>query len=185
MQGGRAADRTDLAELSEYSTSVVQRVYDGGEPMVVTGTEEGQKLGSESAVVFDLRSIMAAPLKLRDETMGVVYFDSRLAKGLFTEGDSDVLMAVGNHIAVAFETARLARVEAEKRVLEKDLALTAAVQSFFLPKQHRRNVGRFELVGSTGPHRSAAATGGGTRSGARAAAGCSWATSPATARPRP
>jgi serine phosphatase RsbU (regulator of sigma subunit) len=62
-----------------------------------------------------------------------VYLDSRLAKGLFTHDDLDVLVAIGQHLAIAVETARSARVEAERQELERELALTAAVQSMFFP----------------------------------------------------
>ena len=43
----------------------------GREALVVTGTEEGAALGSRSAVVYGLRSIMVAPLEIDDRLVGV------------------------------------------------------------------------------------------------------------------
>jgi diguanylate cyclase (GGDEF)-like protein len=41
----------------------------------------------------------------------VVYLDSRIAKGVFTDEDIDILTAVTRHIAVSLETARAAQLE--------------------------------------------------------------------------
>src|SRR5206468_2807038 len=97
-------------------------------------SDEGEVLGSKSAVAHNLRSIIAAPLLLRDAALGVVYLDSRLAKGIFTRDDVSVLGAICNHVAIAFETSRIANVELEKKAFEKDIALAATVQTLFLPK---------------------------------------------------
>ena len=79
---------------------------------------------SESAVVHGLRSIMVAPLRLKGRLQGVVYLDSRVAKGIFTHDDVDILMAITNHVAVSLETARAAQlalaVQAARR--QRDVA---------------------------------------------------------------
>ena len=58
--------------------SVVEQVAAGREALVVTGTEEGAALGSRSAVVYGLRSIMVAPLEIDDRLVGVVYLGTLL-----------------------------------------------------------------------------------------------------------
>jgi len=108
---GRSATGEDLAELSGYSTTLVDRVAETRQPIVVTGSEEGAALGSRSALVYGLRSIMVAPLELSGRLLGVVYLDSRVAKGVFTDRDIDILTAVNSHIAVSLETARAAQLE--------------------------------------------------------------------------
>jgi serine phosphatase RsbU (regulator of sigma subunit) len=122
-----------LTAASGHSSTVVARVLAGRRPLVVTGTEEGEALGSESALVHDLRSILAAPLILGDKLLGVVYLDSRVAKGLFAERDLDTVKALSNHIALALETARAAQLEVDRERLRKDLEVSRAVQSLFLP----------------------------------------------------
>jgi diguanylate cyclase (GGDEF)-like protein len=100
-----------LKELNGYSSTVVDRVVATREPMVLTGTEEGAALGSESAVTHGLRSILVAPLQIEDRLLGVVYLDSRLAKGIFTRDDVEILSAITSNVAFALETARLAEME--------------------------------------------------------------------------
>lgn len=108
---GRDAAGNDLKELTGYSSTVVDRVVATREPIVLTGTEEGAALGSESAVVHGLRSILVAPLQIEDRLLGVVYLDSRLAKGIFTRDDVEILSAITSNVAFALETARLAEME--------------------------------------------------------------------------
>ncbi|MFI7598050.1 diguanylate cyclase [Actinoplanes sp. NPDC049681] len=108
---GRDAAGHDIDELTGYSSTLVERVRRTGEAMVMTGTDEGVALGSESVVVHGLRSIMAAPLQLEGRLLGVVYLDSRVAKGVFTMDDVGVLVAITNHIAVSLETTRMVQLE--------------------------------------------------------------------------
>jgi diguanylate cyclase (GGDEF)-like protein len=123
---GRDGDGNDIDELTGYSSTLVERVRQTGEALVVTGSEEGVALGSRSAQVHGLRSIMIAPLLFDGRMRGVVYLDSRVAKGMFTSDDVDILTAVTNHVAVSLETARAAQlaaaVQAARR--ERDVAET-------------------------------------------------------------
>jgi diguanylate cyclase (GGDEF)-like protein len=108
---GRDAAGNDLKELTGYSSTIVDKVVATREAIVLTGTEEGAALGSESAVTHGLRSILVAPLQIEDRLLGVVYLDSRLAKGIFTSDDVEILSAITSNVAFALETARLAEME--------------------------------------------------------------------------
>ncbi len=123
---GRDAAGNDVPELTGYSTSLVERVRSTGQPLVVTGTEEGAALGAESVVLHGLRSIMAAPLQLEGRVLGVVYLDSQVAKGIFTADDAGILNALTNHIATSLETARAAQLEISVQTAQRqrDLADT-------------------------------------------------------------
>jgi diguanylate cyclase (GGDEF)-like protein len=108
---GRDGEGNDIQELTGYSSTLVDRVRHSGEPLVVTGSEEGVALGSHSVQVHGLRSILIAPLEFDGNLRGVVYLDSRVAKGVFTSDDVHILKAITNHIAVSLETARAAQLE--------------------------------------------------------------------------
>ncbi|MBN1172449.1 MAG: diguanylate cyclase [Micromonosporaceae bacterium] len=123
---GRCGDGTDLEAPTRYSASLVERVRESGAALVVTGSEEGAALGSRSALVHGLRSIMVAPVRFKGRLLGVVYLDSRAAKGIFTPEDSQMLSAITTQVAVAFETARAAQLELDVRAAqrERDVAET-------------------------------------------------------------
>ncbi|WP_307834548.1 diguanylate cyclase [Paractinoplanes lichenicola] len=106
---GRGADGADLTETTAYGTTLVRRVAAEGEALVLTGTEQGAALGSQSAVVHGLRSILVVPVRFKGKTLGVLYLDSRMARGIFTEDDVEVLIAMSSHLATSLETARAAQ----------------------------------------------------------------------------
>jgi diguanylate cyclase (GGDEF)-like protein len=108
---GRDAHGNELAELSGHSASLVERIRADRRAVVVTGTEDGEAFGSRSMVAYGLRSIVVAPLLLDDRLLGVVYLDSRVAKGMFTADDVETLIAITHHVAVSLETARTAQLE--------------------------------------------------------------------------
>ena len=106
---GRDTAGTDLTELTDYGSTLVERVRQTREPLVVTGTDEGAALGSHSVVAHGLRSIMVAPLQFDGRLLGIIYLDSRIAKGMFTTADIGVLAALTTRIAAALQTARAAQ----------------------------------------------------------------------------
>jgi diguanylate cyclase (GGDEF)-like protein len=111
VAAARDAAGSDLVGVSDFASTIVDEVSEHHRALVVTGTAEGAALGSESAVLHDLRSILAAPLTLEGRFLGVVYLDSRLAKGIFTADDVEILSAMSTHIAVSLMTARATKLE--------------------------------------------------------------------------
>jgi serine phosphatase RsbU (regulator of sigma subunit)/tetratricopeptide (TPR) repeat protein len=146
---GRDARAADVEVLQGYSSTVVKKAFSEKKGIVVTGTDEGEALGSASAVTHNLRSIIAAPVVVRDRLLGVVYADSTLLKGLFTPSHLGVLVALGNQIGVALETARAARTElklqTDRTELEKELEVTKAVQAMVLPRESEHRTSRVAL----------------------------------------
>jgi serine phosphatase RsbU (regulator of sigma subunit) len=135
--GGRDHQLRDLEEPTGYSSTVVQKVAETKQPLAVMGNDQMEALGSTSAVIHGLRSIISAPLLLKGELKGVVYVDSSVQKILFTEQDTHLLTAIANYIAIAFENLRVMNVEAAKREMQKDLELSATVQSMMFPKDQQ------------------------------------------------
>ena len=121
FMAGRDAQRQDLDEETLYSRTVVEQVQHTRQPIILSSTEEGAIIGAESIVAQDIRSIIAAPLLLREELVGIIYLDNRLAHGVFTREDVRILLAVANHIAIALDTASMIEV-----VHERTQALKAA-----------------------------------------------------------
>ncbi|MBT8226971.1 MAG: diguanylate cyclase [Dactylosporangium sp.] len=122
----RDASGHDIPNPTGYSASLVERVRSTRDVVVIAGTEEGAALGAHSVVLHDLRSILIAPLLFKDRLLGVVYLDSRLAKGVFTADDASILSALTHHVATALETARAAQLEVSVQVArrQRDLAET-------------------------------------------------------------
>lgn len=119
FRAGRDQHRQELSKPDDYSTSVVKQVARSNTTVVVTGTGRGPVSASDSIITYDLRSVMASPLMLHDRLLGVVYFDNRTAKGVFTEKDGEVLSIIASFIAISQETARSVQGELQRRELER------------------------------------------------------------------
>jgi adenylate cyclase len=95
---------------SEFAVSrtIIQRVVSEGEPVLTTNAQEDPRFGSqESIIIFNLRSILCVPLKVKAELTGVIYVDNRIHAGIFSEAERELLTAFANHAGVALENARL------------------------------------------------------------------------------
>ncbi|MEV4636771.1 diguanylate cyclase [Actinoplanes sp. NPDC049548] len=129
LYAGLDSTGAELDAVSDYGSTLLRRVRESGEPLVLTGTEEGAALGSRSVVAHGLRSIMVAPVQLKGRLLGVVYLDSRLARGVFTDEDIDVLATVTSHVAVALQTARAAQLELAVQVAIRQQELAETLRS--------------------------------------------------------
>jgi len=90
------------------SWSVINQVAESGEPLLTDNASADSNINnSDSIVGFALRSILAVPLKVRGEVIGVAYCDNRIIGGLFKQNELELLTSFGQQAAVAIENARL------------------------------------------------------------------------------
>lgn len=91
-----------------FSRTVLNRVVTTGQPVLTTNAQTDPRFDrQESVIVHNLRSILCVPLKVKGELTGVIYADSRVRTGLFTEKERDLLAAFADQAAAAIENARL------------------------------------------------------------------------------
>ncbi|MFV1859126.1 MAG: GAF domain-containing protein, partial [Anaerolineales bacterium] len=92
----------------EVSRTLIDRVLEEGEAVLTTNALEDPRFGAqESVVAYNLRSVLAVPLKVKGKLTGVIYADNKVRAGLFTETDRALLSGFANQAAVALENARL------------------------------------------------------------------------------
>jgi adenylate cyclase len=112
------------------SRTIIQRVIDEGEAVLTTNAREDPRFGGqESIIVFNLRSILCVPLKVKSELIGVIYTDNRIRTGIFSEADRDLLLSFADQAAVAIENARL--FSSLKRSLEEVTELKSLMDDVF------------------------------------------------------
>jgi signal transduction histidine kinase len=104
FKAGRGQAGDDLPEPHGYSRTALETAAARRQPVLLSGADEGELATAASIVAHDIRSIVAAPLILRDRVVGVLYLDNRLARGVFGPDDLVVVTAVASQVAVAFET---------------------------------------------------------------------------------
>jgi putative nucleotidyltransferase with HDIG domain len=108
----RIARGIDKVKLNEdafaISKTVVRRVVESGETILTTNAQEDPRFGEQfSVAVYRLLSILCAPLKIKDDLIGVIYVDNRAHTGIFNTDDLGMISAFANQAAVAIDNARL------------------------------------------------------------------------------
>jgi signal transduction histidine kinase len=96
------------SDAMQVSRTVLEKAVATGQGIVTNNAQEDARFsGRESVVGYQLRSIMCAPLRVRDRTLGAAYVDNRLFAGAFGDDDLDLLTAFTNQAAIAIQNARL------------------------------------------------------------------------------
>lgn len=109
VEVARGIDHINLEEDSfKVSSTIVERVAATGETILTTNAQEDPRFGSQlSVAAFRLRSILCAPLKIKDNLIGVIYVDNRARSGLFQIQDQSLITAFADQAAMAIDNAQL------------------------------------------------------------------------------
>lgn len=137
FHAARGIDKTTIDDPQfQVSRGVIEQVADRGQPVLTSDAQHDDRFsGRESVMDLGLRSIMCAPLKFKDQELGVIYVDNRLIAGIFTQDDLDMLNAIASSAATAVENARLYQVAVEKGRMERELQMAYKVQSSLIPEK--------------------------------------------------
>jgi len=95
-------------ESFKVSRTIVTRVSESGEPILTTNAQDDPRFNSQMSIAaFQLRSILCAPLKIKNELIGVIYVDNRARSGIFQESELIMIKAFADQAAVAIDNAQL------------------------------------------------------------------------------
>ncbi len=105
----RNIERATLEQKDmEYSRTLIQGVIQSGVGVLTTDAQNDPRFAAQASVVlYNLRSVMCAPLRARQQVIGVIYVDNRARSGLFTDVDLKLLNIFASQAAAAIENARL------------------------------------------------------------------------------
>lgn len=84
---------------------------------------------------FKTRSILAAPLKVKDKLIGVAEVINRKDSKAFDNDDVELFSTFCRQVAMAIENARMHHLELEKQKLEQQLEAAKVIQQSFMPEQ--------------------------------------------------
>ncbi len=133
----RGMDQTTIEDPQfQISRGVVEEVAQQGEAVLTSDAQRDARFSERRSVLnLGLRSLICAPLKLKDKLLGIIYVDNRLFAGIFTNDDLELLSAIASSAAIAIENARLYQVAVEKGRMERELQMAYRVQSSLIPDQ--------------------------------------------------
>jgi len=97
----RAARGMDQETINDpqfqISRGVVEGVAKSGEAVLTSDAMEDPRFRARNSVMsLGLRSILCAPLKVKDEALGAIYVDNRLHAGIFSQDHLNLLSAIAS-----------------------------------------------------------------------------------------
>jgi len=111
-----------------YSQHIVDYVRTHSVAALFADAQVDPRLGTADSVMLQsIRASMCAPLKPRDQVLGVLYVDNVSVANRFTQEDLEFLTAFANQAAIALENSLLSQRLAEEAVLRN------TYQRFFPP----------------------------------------------------
>ncbi len=109
-------------ESMSFSRSIARRVLLSERAVVTVDASNDMRFRSEASVhAMQLKSVACVPFASANGPRGVLYVDNRLQMGRFTEDDSDLMLALGDQVAIALENASL-----HEELVRKTAALARA-----------------------------------------------------------
>lgn len=114
---------------------IVWRSVDRNAPQLVrdTGTDPDFTQKVDAATGFTTRTVLCAPLSVRDERLGAIELFNKRGHQAFDDDDRRVLQALASSAALALINARQAAAMAEQEAFRRELALAADIQRAMLP----------------------------------------------------
>jgi sigma-B regulation protein RsbU (phosphoserine phosphatase) len=125
----------------------------GKSALVVDAAIDERFSGSESIIFSGVRSVLAVPLNDADGIIGMIALSSRAAVRQFSQQDLEMLESLASAAALRVRNVALAEEAAERKVLERELALAHDMQMSMLPRRlpDRQEI---DLAASLTPARS-------------------------------
>jgi phosphoserine phosphatase RsbU/P len=126
--------RRDLPSDTVYSRSVPEKVAREGSALcLIDAASRNETSLGQSIVDLRLLTVMCVPLKVKDNTIGVLYVDSKASSREFTDSDLMLFKALSFQLAIAIENARLVNEALEAERLQQSLLLARDIQKSLLP----------------------------------------------------
>ncbi len=117
----------------QISRSISERVFNEGVAVLTSDAMHDPRFqGADSIILSAIRSVMAVPLSLADQTFGMIYVDNAY-DSRFSEDDLKVLTTVAGVASIKIENAKLAEERLEKRRLQEELKVASEIQMRLQP----------------------------------------------------
>ena len=129
----RLRDRVGEVGEIRVSRNVMDEVVIRGKSVLTSDAQHDPRFASGTVVLQGIRSVLAVPLGVSDKVFGIIYADSPIADGRFTEDHLKVLTTLASVAAIRVENARLAEARLQQERLERELQLAMEIQQRFQP----------------------------------------------------
>ena len=146
----RLRDRVGEVGEIRVSRNVMDEVVMRGNSVLTSDAQHDPRFASGTMVLQGVRSVLAVPLGVSDKVFGIIYADSPIAEGRFTEDHLKLLTTLASVAAIRVENAKLVEARLQQERLERELQLAMEIQQRFQPAAPPQIAG-YELQGISFP----------------------------------
>jgi serine phosphatase RsbU (regulator of sigma subunit) len=129
----RLRDRVGAVGEIRVSRNVLEEVVMRGKSVLTSDAQHDPRFASGTVVLQGVRSVLAVPLGVENKVFGIIYVDSPIAEGRFTEDHLKVLTTLASVAAIRVENARLMEARLQQERLERELHLASEIQQRLQP----------------------------------------------------
>src|SRR6266536_4621055 len=129
----RLRDRVGEVGEIRVSRNVMDEVVIRGRSVLTSDAQHDPRFASGTVVLQGVRSVLAVPLGVSEKVFGIIYADSPIAEGRFTEDHLKVLTTLASVAAIRVENTRLVESRLQQERLERELQLAMEIQQRFQP----------------------------------------------------
>lgn len=117
------------------SSSIVERCIRQRVSLLVSDAAQDDRFAAQHSVIINrIRTAMVAPLISKDETLGVIYVDTRTRIVPYAPEELELLTGIANQAALALVNARLHEQIVAQHKMAREMEIARAIQMNLLPK---------------------------------------------------
>ncbi|MBN1351731.1 SpoIIE family protein phosphatase [candidate division KSB1 bacterium] len=133
---GEVGEQVKRKVQLEIGQGIAGWVAQTGKPLIVEDVASDSRFyaRSDELTGFKTRSILAAPLIVKDKIIGVAEVINPLESRKFNRDDLDIFLTFCRQVALAIENAKIHRYLIEKQRLDQQLESAHAIQQSFMPQ---------------------------------------------------
>lgn len=129
----RLRDRDGEVGEIRVSRNVMEEVVGQGKSVLTSDAQHDPRFAGSTMTIQGIHSVLAVPLGVGEKVFGLIYADSPIAEGRFSEDHLKVLTTLSSVAAIRVENTRLLEEQIDRERLEHELQLASEIQQRFQP----------------------------------------------------
>jgi sigma-B regulation protein RsbU (phosphoserine phosphatase) len=146
---------SQIVDIFKSSKISVGETYIGipastGEPLFIKDAESDPRVIQTAKGIVDIKSVIATPLKIQDNIMGVLAVLNKAIGTTHTESDLSLIQTLADQAAITIRQFEMYKEIVEKKQAERDISIANEIQMSLLPRKFP-STDKFDMYGFSIP----------------------------------
>ena len=146
----RFLEQTIKAEPVDVGSGIIGRVAQEGQAILVIDGSKDPSVPKFDQEMWRIDTMMAVPLKMRNETLGVMAIVNKKTATPYTRNDLGIFTSLADQATLSLYNSRFQQLQQEKTRLDRDLQIARDIQTLLLPRESPHAAG-FDLAATNLP----------------------------------